>query len=171
MSENIYKIRRSFILPLVAIVILLLVLLTISLFNRQLWEAVALAVPLIISLAVSIEAVRREIIVTDQGLILKKFFRRKDFTWTEITDLSMVTIKKKVYFLLTTTRGFHIFTNLLENNGLLIRNIMDKLGEAKVEVEVKNYLDHPIERRSLIVMSWVAVLIIAAVILLKVSGI
>jgi len=38
-----------------------------------------------------------------------------------------------------------------------------------VEIEVKNYLDHPVERLSLIVMSWITVLIIIAVIILKFS--
>jgi hypothetical protein len=48
---------------------------------------------------------------------------------------------------------------------------VDKLGEAKIEVEVKNYLDNPVERLSLIVMSWVAVFIIVALIIIKISGI
>lgn len=171
MSENAYKTKRSFVIPLIAIVVLLFLLLLISLYNGRQWEIIILAVLFIVSLGWSVETAKREIVVTDQGLTLQRFFRRKDFVWAEITHLAVMVIKKNVYFLLTTTRGFYIFSNLLENHVLLIRSLMERLGEEKVEVEVKNYLDHPVERFSLIVMSWLAVGIIVGLILLKVSGI
>ena len=56
---------------------------------------------------------------------------------------------------------------MFENHALLIRYLVDKLGEEKVEIEVTNYLDHPVERRSLILMCWFVVLIIIAFIILK----
>jgi hypothetical protein len=46
---------------------------------------------------------------------------------------------------------------------------MDRLGEEKVEKEVKTYLAHPVERLSMIVMSWIAVLVLVALIILKVT--
>jgi len=91
----------------------------------------------------------------------------KNFTWPEITHLAVVVMRNKAYFLLTTTKGFYIFSNLLENHAALVRFLLDKLGQEKVEVEVTNYLEHPIERRSLIVMSWVAVIVISIIIILK----
>jgi hypothetical protein len=171
MSETVYKTKRSFVIPLIAIVVLLFLLFLISLYNGRPWEIIILAVLFIVSLGWSVETAKREIVITDQGLTLKRFFRRKDFVWAEITQLAVITIKKNVYFLLTTTRGFYIFSNLLGNHVLLIRSLVDRLGEEKVEVEVKNYLDQPVERFSLIVMSWLAVVIIAGIIMLKVSGI
>ena len=171
MSENVYKIRRAFLIPLIAIVVLLFLLLLVSLFNSRNWETVVIAILFFAALAAYVEMAKKEIVVNDQGLEIKKVFRCKEFGWAEITHLAVVVLKKKVYFLLTTTKGFYIFSNLLENHALLIRSLMDKLGEEKVEVEVKNYLNHPLERLSLIVMSWVAVLIIIAVIISKVSGV
>ena len=171
MSENVYKIRRAFLIPLIAIVVLLFLLLLVSLFNSRNWETVVIAILFFAALAAYVEMAKKEIVVNDQGLEIKKVFRCKEFGWAEITHLAVVVLKKKVYFLLTTTKGFYIFSNLLENHALLIRSLMDKLGEEKVEVEVKNYLNHPLERLSLIVMSWVAVLIIIAVIISTVSGV
>ena len=100
-----------------------------------------------------------------------KFFRTKEFVWTEITHLDVVNLRNKVYFLLTTTKGFYFFSNLLENHALLIRSLVDKLGNERVETEVKNYLDHPVERRSLIVMCWFAVLFSTAFIILKLGSV
>ena len=130
-------------------------------------QKIVLAVSFAGTLLVGIEAAKREIIVTKDGLKIKKFFRTKDFTWPEITHLAVVDLGKKAYFLLTTTKGFYFFSNMLENHSLLIRSIMDKLDNEKVEIEVRNYLEHPVERRSLIVICWLTVLIIIAFIVLK----
>jgi len=148
-------------------ILLLFVLFVLSLITGQIWEKIILAVICVSILAIGVEAARREILVDEEGLKLKKFFRMKNFTWPEITHLAVVVMKNKAYFLLTTTRGFYIFSNLLENHTSLIRFLQDKLGQEKVEVEVTNYLEHPMERLSLIVMSWVAVIVISIIILLK----
>jgi hypothetical protein len=116
-----------------------------------------------------VETAKREIIISDKGLIIRKFLRRKEFDFTQITHLAVIALKKNVYFLLTTTKGSYIFSNLLENHALLIRSLMDRLGEEKVEKEVKTYLAHPVERLSMIVMSWIAVLVLVALISLKVT--
>jgi hypothetical protein len=147
------------------------VLFLLSLLNGRTAERTILAIIFVISSFVGMESLKREIVVSEEKLIIKKFFRRKDFAFTEITHLAIVALKKKVYFLLTTTKGFYIFSNLFENHALLIRSLMDRLGEEKVEVEVRDYLNHPVERLALVIMSWIAVLVIAVLVTLKLSGI
>ena len=171
MAQNVFKIRRAFLVPFITIVVLLLLLLLLSLFRGQMWEKIVLAVSFASTLLIAIEATKRKIVLTDKGLEIKKFFRTKEFVWTEITHLDVVNLRNKVYFLLTTTKGFYFFSNLLENHALLIRSLVDKLGNERVETEVKNYLDHPVERRSLIVMCWFAVLISTAFIILKLGSV
>jgi lysylphosphatidylglycerol synthetase-like protein (DUF2156 family) len=167
MAQNVFKIRRAFLVPFITIVVLLFLLFLISLFRGELWEKIILAVSFASTLLIAIEATRRKIVVTDEGLKIEKFFRTKEFVWIEITQLAIVNLSNKIYFLLTTTKGFYFFSNLLENHALLIRSLVDKLDDERVETEVKNYLDHPLERRSLLVMCWFAVLISAAFIILK----
>lgn len=170
MNQNVYKIRKAFLIPLTVITVFLFCLFWLGLFKGQGWEIIIPAILFVISLAVAVETARREIIITDQGLKIKKFFRCKEFVWAEITHLAVVVIRKKVYFLLTTTKGFYIFSNLMENHALLIQSLVDNLGDDRVEIEIKKYLDNPVDRLSVIVMSWVAAGIIAAVIVLKLSG-
>jgi hypothetical protein len=167
MEPAIFRIKRSFLVPFITMVVLLCLLFLFSLFRGQIVEKIVLAVFFTGTLLVGIEATKREIIVTKDGLKIKKFFRTKDFVWPEITHLGIVDLRKKTYFLLTTTKGFYFFSNLFENHALLIRSIMDKLENEKVEIEVRNYLDHPSEQLSLIVICWVIVLIIIAFIILK----
>jgi lysylphosphatidylglycerol synthetase-like protein (DUF2156 family) len=167
MAQNTFKIKRAFLVPFNIIVVLLFLLFLFSLFRGQIWEKIVLAISFASTLLIAIEATRRKIIVTNEGLKIEKFSRTKEFVWTEITHLGVVNMRNKIYFLLTTTKGFYFFSNLLENHALLIRFIVDKLGNERVETEVNNYLDHPVERRSLIVMCWFAVLISTAFIILK----
>lgn len=164
--QNIYKVKKSFLIPYIATIVLLFLLFLLSLFTGQTWEKIILAILFVSSLAVGIEASRREIIVTEDGLKIKKFFREKEFVWTEITHLGIVELQKKIYFLLTTTKGFYFFSNLVGNHALLICSLVDKLGDEKVEPEVINYLERPVERLSLIIMSWISVLVIIAIIIL-----
>jgi len=98
---------------------------------------------------------------------VKKFSRVKTLTWPDVTHLGVVAILNKAYFLLTTTKGFYFFSNMYENHALLIQSIVDKLEAERVEMEVRNYLEHPRERRSLIVICWITALIISAFIVLK----
>ena len=167
--QNIYKVRKAFVIPFSVIVALLFILFVLSLSSGQTWEKIIVAVLCFSSLAVGVEAARREILVNEEGLTLKKFFRLKNFTWAEITHLAVVVMKNKAYFLLTTTKGFYIFSNLIENHVALIQFLRDKLGEEKVEVEVTSYLEHPLERLSLVLMSWIAVIAISTIIILKLS--
>jgi lysylphosphatidylglycerol synthetase-like protein (DUF2156 family) len=167
MEQKIFKIRRAFGTPFIIIVALLFFLLLLSLFKGQTWEKIILAVSFIITLLVGIEAAKREITITKDGLKINKFFRVKEFIWPEITRLEVVDMRSKVYFLLTTTKGFYFFSNLFENHSLLIHSLMENLGDEKVEMEIKSYLDHPVEKRSLVVMCWLTVLIIIAFIILK----
>jgi hypothetical protein len=167
MAKNIFKIKRAFLVPFITIVVLLFFLFLLSLFRGQMWEKIVLAVSFASTLFIAIEAIRRKIVVNDEGLKIEKFFRTKEFAWMEITHLDIVNLRNKIYFLLTTTKGFYFFSNLLENHALLISHLVDKLGNERVEMEVKNYLDHPVERRSLIVMCWFAVLISTVFIILK----
>ncbi|MDI6742646.1 MAG: hypothetical protein QMD11_07890 [Smithella sp.] len=167
MEQNIFKIKKAFLIPFILIIALLFLLLLQSLFDGQPWEKIFLAFSFTATLLVGIEAAKREIVVTRESLIIKKFFRSKNFSWPEITQLAVVELRNKVYFLLTTTKGFFFFSNLYENHPLLIRSIVDRLASEKVEIEVRNYLDRPVERRSQIIICWITVIMIAAFIILK----
>ena len=167
MDQNVFKIRRAFLLPFSMIVVLLCLLLLLSLSKGQPLEKIILAVSFAGTLLVEIEAAERKIIVTPDGLKIKKFFRVTDLVWPKVTHLGILNLNKKAYFLLTTTKGFYFFSNMYENHALLIRSIVDKLDVEKVEVEVKNYLENPLEWRSIIVICWLVVLIIIAFIIQK----
>jgi hypothetical protein len=171
MEQNIFKIKKDFLVPFLLIVALLGVLLLLSLYKGEAWEKAVLSISFIGALIVGIEAAKRQFAVTTEGIKIKKFFSEKNIKWTEISHLAVLVLNKKAFFLLTTNKGFYFFSNMFENHALLIRSVVNKLPEEKVEIEIKNYLDHPVERRSLTVICWLTVLIIIAFIILKVLSI
>jgi hypothetical protein len=164
----VYKIKKNFRYPFIATVASLFVLFVVCLVTGALWEKVLVGVLFLVSLVIAIEASERQFTALESGLQIRKFFRTKNFAWAEITHLGLVVLRNKVYFLLTTTKGFYILTNLLQDHTLLIRYLADKIENERVEVEVRNYLEAPIERTSLVVMTWIALFIVVAIILTKV---
>jgi len=73
MNPKIFKIKRAFVIPFTITVLLLLCLLILSLFEGQLCERVVLIVFFIITSMTCLEAVNREIIVTENGFKIKNF--------------------------------------------------------------------------------------------------
>ncbi len=165
--SQVYKIKKAFMVPFITAVVLLFALLGLSFFSGQRWEQILIAVLCVMTLGIAAEAWEREFAVSENGLRMKKFFRIKNFTWAEITHMGVVVMRNKAYFLLTTTKGFYILSNLLQDHTNLIRYLTDKLGDEKVEAEVKNYLEAPVERTSLIVVTWIALMMIIAIIISK----
>lgn len=165
--NQIYKIKKTFITPFLIAVALLLVLLIMSLINGAAWEKILVAALFVISLVVAVESSERKFTFSQDGLTLRKFFRTKKFTWAEITHLGVVVMRNKAYFLLTTTKGFYILSNMLQNHTQLVRSVAEKLGDEKVEPDIKNYLDNPIERMSTVVLMWVALVILVAILINK----
>jgi len=164
---RIYKVRKAFLIPLIITSSLLAVLLVVSFFYGASWEKAILALLCVVSLLVAVEASEREFSVSENTISIRKFFRQKKFTWTEITHLGVVTLSNKAYFLVTTTRGFYIFSNLIEDHESLLGYLAGKLGAEKVEPEITSYLEAPLQRTSLIVLNWIAAVIIAAIIATK----
>jgi len=167
MQNKTFKIRRAFLIPLWAIIVLLFVLFILSIFKAQMWEIIVAGAIFVVLLLIGIEAAGRKIVVGEDRLFIKKFFRTKEFSWAQINHLGVVELGKKVYFLLSPSRGFHFFSNMIQGHAELVALLVQKIDEERVEQEVRDYLNRPVERLSVIVMTYVAVLILAAIVTLK----
>ena len=168
MSESTYKTRRSFLVPLILDTALLFILLMMSLFTGSFpAETVILGIIFLPTFYLLVESLIRKVSVGEKGIRIKKLFRGKKLEWGDITNVDSMIVQKKVYLLLTTTKGFHVLTNTYDEFTSLVKDIIDRIDEAKVEVRVRNMVSTPVKRISDILMAWVAVVIIVAVIFLK----
>ena len=163
----VYKIRKAFRYPFVTLTVLLFVLFLTGLARGECWEKILTGALFAAALVVAVESSEREFGISENGLRIRKFFRTRHFTWAEITHLGTVLLRNKAYFLLTTTKGFYIFSNLLQDHTLLLQALAEKLGEEKVEAEIKHYIENPRERKSFVVLTWVALIILVAILLTR----
>jgi len=133
-------------------------------------EAIVLSIIFIPVLYIFLESAARRTTIGDDGVKIKKLFREKQLLWEHITNVDVMTLHKKVYLLLTTTRGFHAFA-LANSHGdftSLVKDVVRHVDQEKVEEGVRNVIEHPVKRMSDIVSAWVAFVILLGAIVLKI---
>ena len=134
-------------------------------------ERVLLAVITLITIAFFLMARDRRITITDQGIVVRKFFKVKEINRDDINHVGCLILRKRVYLLLTTTRGFIILSNAYENFSVLIRSIIEQVGPEKVEEEVRALRESPAKNPADMISLWFAVVVIFGLIILKLPSI
>jgi len=168
MSNRTFTIRRALLIPFGSIAGLIVVLLFIALVGRgSAAEQIVLAAITLLTVALFLEARSRRITMTDQGIIFRKFLRKKDIPWSDISHVGRVIIRSKVYLLLTTTRGFFIVSNAYGDFADLTQKIVQHIGPDKVDEDIRNQGEEPLKNRADIISLWIAVAVIFVVIVLK----
>jgi hypothetical protein len=76
-------------------------------------------------------------------------------------------MRTKVYAVLTTTKGFHVLSNSYEDFYGLLRHIVDHVEKERVEKEVLNLLENPVENRTNILSAWAAAVFFCVIIFFK----
>ena len=171
MCQKTYKIKKAFLVALSADVILLFLLLLLSLFLKgSAVEKVVLVVIFISVLLVFLEFMSRKVLTGDQGILIRKYLRERNLLWEDITQVGTVVMRKRVYLLLTTTKGFHILTNAYEEFSDLLQEIAGHVDREKVDDDVRNLLEHPIKKISDTVSAWFAAAVLVIIIILKLTG-
>lgn len=169
MYRRTYKIKKKLLIALAADIILLLVLLSLSLFFKsQTSERIVVVLITIAALLVFFEAASRKILEGDHGILLRKFFREREILWQDITQVGIVVLRKKVYLLLTTIKGFYIVSNSYENFQLLLRDLAGHVEREKMDDDVLKQIEHPINTASDIAKMWFGAAVLVAIIVLKI---
>jgi len=169
MTQHVYGIRRAYIVPLGIDTLLLLSLLVISLLQRgdatEKWIFLLFALP---TAYLFLESLIRRIVVTDGSLFVRTLWKKKTVFWGEITHVGCLNLRRKVYLLLTTTKGIIILSNAYEEFVLLTEEIIERVGVERVEEEVRLQGGRSGAGIGNVVLAWVAAAFMAGVILMKV---
>ncbi|MGZ3579902.1 MAG: hypothetical protein ACXU9I_00630 [Syntrophales bacterium] len=168
MYQNVYRIRRSFLFPFLVDFILLFFLLLLSYFlGGSKLERILLTAIFIPVLYVLVESSFRMVQTGDQGIMIRKFMRKKELRWEDITHIGALILRKRVYLLLTTVKGFYILSNGYEKFSTLVSDLVGRMDSEKVEEEVRRQIEHPAKNISDIVMTWFTAVILAGLIITK----
>ena len=171
MPDRIYTINRALVLPLVLNALLLLAVLILT-FMRQgtSTERVLLLAALIPMAGIALESSRRKVEASDSGLVLIKFFKRRALNWADITHVGALAVRKKVYLVLTTTKGFHVLSNAYGRFGDLVRDVTGHVEAERVEEGAREILEGSTGNRSNIYAAWLAAILLAVVIVMKIAS-
>lgn len=169
MSSSTYKARVGFLLPIFLDSLFILVLFVISIFDRVFpAEPVILFLIFVLALCILFGSARRKTIIGDEDIRIRKLFRAKQLRWEDITNVDVMALHKKVYLLLTTTRGFYTLANSHGDFTSLVKDVVRYVDQNKVEESVQDVIEHPVKRMSDIVSAWIAFIILLGAIILKI---
>ena len=172
MTAQMFRIRKDILIPFALCAGLLACLLLIALLVKgSALERIAVAGITAVTVALFLVARDRSIVATDQGFLIRKYFRTREIHREDISHVGCVILRKRVYLLLTTTRGFFILSNAYAHFPMLVRSLIGQVGPEKVEEEVRALQNSPSENRADVISLWFAVIIILGIIVLKVSSI
>jgi len=168
MYQNVYRIKRSFLVPFSVDFILLFFLLLLSYFSGgSNLERILLTVIFIPVLYVLFESSFRMVQTGDQGIMIRKLMRKKELRWEDITHIGALILRNRVYLLLTTVKGFYILSNAYEKFSTLVGDLVGHMDNEKVDEEVKRQMEHPARNMSDIVMTWFTAMVLAGIIIIK----
>jgi hypothetical protein len=168
MYQQAYRIKKAFLIALSCDIILLFLLLSLSFSCKSpTTERVIIALMTIIALFFFSEVLSRKILTGNQGILTRKFFRNRELLWSDITHVGIIALNRRVYALLTTTKGFHIFSNSYENFPSILREMADHVGRDKMDEDVFRQIEHPINKVSDIISAWFAAAVLVVIIVLK----
>ncbi|HPC73118.1 MAG TPA: hypothetical protein P5551_10645 [Syntrophales bacterium] len=168
MATSVYRIRKALRVPLVLDSILLFTLILLAFFVKGTMPEKVLLIVLFIPLSyLCLEANTRRAETQGGNLRLTRLFRKRELAWPNITDVGIVIMRTKVYAVLTTTKGFHVLSNSYEDFYGLLKHIVDHVEKERVEKEVLNLLENPVENRTNILSAWAAAAFFCVIIFFK----
>ena len=157
---------------MVLLVVLIIVSLTVGDTPQEAIVLIIVCIPLAF---LFFEAFFREVVITPRGVVIKKFLRKKELQWADITNVGSMIVRKKVYLLLTSTKGFHILSNAIGDFTALVAEIVERVENTRVEGEegdkveqgVRELFQNPVKRVADVVTTWIAAILLMGVVYFK----
>jgi hypothetical protein len=168
MLSETYKIRKAIVIPLSIAVFSLAVLFLLSIFFLSLsGEKLVLSAIFFILFYLFLEVFSREVSLQAEGVSIKKFMRKKEIAWDDITLVDSYIVVKKVYLLLTTRKGFYILSNNYDKFSQLLGRIKEHLDEGRIEKETIILIEHPLQNNKPVFSAWLMAILVVAILTLR----
>jgi len=171
MTMRIYTIHRALVLPLALNALLLLTVLVLTTVRPSTAaERALLAAALVPMAVIAVEASMRRVAVSDEGLVLRKFFKQRTFRWADITHVGALAVRRKVYLVLTTTKGFHVLSNAYGRFGDLVRDVLARMEAQRIEEGAREILEAAGGNRANLFAAWLAAALLLVVAAMKIAS-
>jgi tetrahydromethanopterin S-methyltransferase subunit F len=168
MAQRHYTIRKAFLIGLGLDAFLLFFLSMASLVMKgNTMEKLILMIFFLLTLVLFLECLLRRVTVVEEGLVIRKLGRNKALLWDEITRVGYLILRRKVYLLLTTVKGFFVISNAFEGFPRLVEDLVARVEPDRVEQDVRLQAGRFLTGVANIVAAWVAAVLMMVMILMK----
>jgi hypothetical protein len=168
MVQRFHGVRKALLIPLGLDVVLLFGLLTNAvLLKGETIEQLVFTLFFVLALALFLASYRRRVAVMEGGLIIRRFWGEKALAWDEITHVGCLELRRKVYLLLTTVKGFFILSSLLEGFPALAEAIVASVGAERVEGDCRTQPGRAVVGIAVIAPAWIAAAAMIGIVILK----
>jgi hypothetical protein len=170
-TQQIFSIRRSFLLPLG-----LLLLLTGALFAVCLLRGESTAKLLILGFfmlpvtILFIESTFRRTLLTGDGVVVFKLLRKKELKYAELTAVETVRVRKRVFLTLCAGDDFLIISNAYANFPALVQVLLARVPAAAISEETKQMAAAPPVKSNDVISCWLAVALMAFILYIQLGG-
>ncbi|MBE0582518.1 MAG: hypothetical protein IH612_02010 [Desulfofustis sp.] len=171
MESSIYSIRKNFLIPL-GLVVLLSIVLLISALLLQLPTAktIILGAFLLPACIIFAESCLRKVHIDEDAIEVNKLFRSKRISYTDLTAVDTIQVRKRVFVSLSSENDFMILSNSYDHFGLLLKQLVAKVPESVVSDETQKLVENPPQKCSDIFSAWLAVAVLALIIYVQLRG-
>ncbi len=166
-----FTIRRSFLVPLGLLLALTLALFAVCLVKGQPTAKIIILGVIILPVAVLlVESVFRRTTITEDRITVHKFLREKAITFSEITGVETVQVRKRVFLTLWAGEDFIILSNAYARFPELVSRVMERAHPETVSEETRKMAEAPPVKSSDVVSCWLAVALLAFILYLQLRG-
>ncbi len=165
MESAIYKIRKSFLLPLGLVALVSLVLLISTLYLQLPTAKIVLLTAFLLPVCIIFaESSRRKISVTEDGIEVQKLFRKKRLSYAELTDIDTIQMRKRAFVSLSSENDFLIISNSYDKFGEMLKKIINNSPDSIISDKAKQLAEAPPKKCSDIFSAWLAVVVLILII-------
>ena len=167
-----YVIRRTLVVPLGLLLLLMAALAVVSLMHGQPVAKVVFLVVFALPVTILfVESVFRRLDIDAAGVTAIRLFRSRRIDFARVTALEAVRVRSRVF--LTLAAGddeFLIISNGYADFPALVRTLVARLPEAVVTEEARQLASSPPVRHADIAMVWFAVVALVYVLIVQFRG-
>ena len=164
MEPSIYKIKKSFLLPMGLVVVFSFILLVSTLYlHLPLAKTLILVVFLLPVCILFAESSRRKVVISDTSIEIQKLLRRKQLSYAELTDVDTIQMRKRVFVSLSSENDFLILSNSYDNFGEMLKEIIARVPDTIVSDKAKELAATPPKKCSDVFSAWLAVAVLVLI--------
>jgi len=167
----IFRIRKSFLVPLGLIVLLSLILLVSAIYlELPRAKIIILGIFFVPACLFFAESMTRKVYLEDQTIRVKKLLRSKLLNFSDLVSVDMILVRKRAFLSLSSEDDFMIISNSYENFGALLQHLVRHVPEAVISDETRLLAQKPPVKGSDIFSVWLAVVVLALIIYVQLRG-